>query len=112
MAADGSLEVFNNQNHKRMYNNFSEGMTYDFSEADYAFIRELSKIGYVKLSSSQVTLLDPYAGTKHEHSFSFKKHAIGDGKSCKGLKLPDNWAIECISGSEEKLSITFAVSKM
>lgn len=94
-----------------MYNNFSEGVSYDFSEADYYFIRELSKIGFVKLSSSQVTLLDANAGSNYDHSFSFKKHGVGENKSCEGFKLPENWAIEWISAGENKLSMTFKVSK-
>lgn len=71
-----------------MYNNFSE--------ADYYFIRELSKIGFVKLSSSQVTLLDANAGSNYDHSFSFKKHGVGENKSCEGFKLPENWVLSVL----------------
>ncbi len=96
-----------------MVNNFKDTCSYDFSKADYDFILELSKVGYVHLLGSQVAFMDDRAGRKEtNHIFSFKNYSINKNEACDGFKLPDNWLIEYISSDENKLSITFKVSKV
>lgn len=96
-----------------MFNNFKDSTSYDFSQADYDFILQLSKVGYVHCLSSQVVFMDDRAGRREtNHSFSFKNYSINNNESCDGFKLPDNWLIEHISSDENKLSITFKVSKV
>jgi hypothetical protein len=95
-----------------MFNNFKDGTSYDYSQADYDFILQLSKVGYVHLLSSQVSFMDERAGRRESHGFSFKNYSINNNESCDGFKLPDNWLIEHISSDENKLSITFKVSKV
>lgn len=94
-------------------NNFKDSTSYDFSKSDYDFIIELSKVGYVHLLCNQVSLMDDRAGRREtHHSFPFKNGSIINQECCDGLKLPDNWLIEYISSDENKLSITFKVSKV
>jgi hypothetical protein len=74
--------------------------TYSFSQEDYSFITELSKVGYVRMFSHQVTLFS-------EDGISFVEHGE---PGCIGLSLPSNWVIEGVYGSEKHASITFGVN--
>jgi hypothetical protein len=78
--------------------------SYDFSEADLQFAMELAKVGFVNLSSSQVTL-------RSSKGLQFKDYGSDD--KCEGLVLPPNWAIESIYHSEESKSVgvLFSVKK-
>jgi len=82
---------------------------YHFSEADLKFVLELAKVGSVHLLSSQVSLT-----SRKESStlnLTFKDYGGTEGKSCDGLKLPDNWVIENIYSSGDVLSVLFGVKK-
>jgi hypothetical protein len=95
-----------------MTNNFKADSSYDFSKEDYDFILELSKVGYIHILSRQVSFMDDRAGRKEfSHSFPFKNYSINDKAACDGFKLPDNWIIEHISSDENRLSITFAITR-
>lgn len=73
------------------------GTVYHFSKSDLDFILSLAKIGHVHMLSSQVILTDSGRGIS-------PKNIIG-----QSLKLPENWRIEWVSASNDKVNITFEI---
>lgn len=88
-----------------MSTKFKPSTSYRFTKEDMDFVLELSKIGYVKLLSCQVSLVSDDKG------LSFKEWSSSDESlRCDGLSLPDNWVIEGIWFRENGISVTFGVS--
>jgi len=90
--------------------NLKPSTDYRLTEADWRFVCELAKVGYVHVLTNQVSLIAETTGRKDAHSISFVEYGGGDeNRRCQGLKLPDHWLIEHISSSSERLSITFFI---
>lgn len=74
-----------------------------FTHADYEFCKELMKVGHVHTLSHQVELI-------HNKAYLSFADNVGDNK-CEGLKLPDNWLIESVSGCEGQVRMLFRIRK-
>lgn len=81
---------------------------YRYSDKDMLFIQELMKVGYVRILSQQVVLIDEKVGRNESHNFLFKDYGNGNNK-VDGLTLPDNWCIESITSNDNQCRITFGV---
>jgi hypothetical protein len=71
---------------------------YNFNQQDKDFIYELTKVGRVDITSSQVTL-SPKNRTEFQVSNAFPD----------GIKLPNNWVIQYMGSSDSGLYLTFQV---
>lgn len=76
-------------------------VTYTFAHADKDFIYELTKVGRVSVTSSQVTIYPGREGFRISNAFP------------DGMQLPDNWSIEYIGSTNDgSPSITFKVDRL
>jgi len=80
-------------------------VTRNFSVKDLAFVTELSKVGYVHLHSSQVSLVSEF-----DKGLTFKAWSSNEDLNCAGLSLPENWTIEGIYQSGDYIRMTFGVA--
>jgi len=72
----------------------------NLSPSDFQVVNELSKIGYVKVLSSQVSIK-----SDNRNGIWFKDNI----SECPGFILPSHWVIEGLYGDEKEVTVTFGI---
>ena len=70
------------------------------SSSDFQVVNELTKIGYVKVLSSQVSVR-----SDNKNGIWFKDNI----SECPGFAVPSHWVIEGFYGDEKEVTITFGI---